>query len=143
MTERKSHASVARGTKRKHQDSDQEDQPSPKSTKLSDDVDSGTDSEDETGFVFSHDRVSAGIVGSDSSVPSVKFPPQRDFGTAEMKPDADKRPILVTDNSRCYLETWSSHYRQATDFLIAVAEPVARYLQHMPVFPIPCSFNML
>jgi len=50
----------------------------------------------------------------------------QDFSKLPLKPDHDKRPIWVCPNGRVYLETYSPVYKQAYDFLIAIADPVSR-----------------
>jgi hypothetical protein len=40
--------------------------------------------------------------------------------------DIARRPMLVSPNGRIFLETFSPIYREAYDFVIAIAEPVAR-----------------
>eukprot|EP00166_Cyanidium_caldarium_P002597 ctg_2535.g446 len=43
-----------------------------------------------------------------------------------LKPDHAQRPIWVLPNGRIFLETFSPVYRQASDFLVAISEPVSR-----------------
>lgn len=43
-----------------------------------------------------------------------------------MKEDHEKCPIWIAEDYRIFLEAFSPLYRQATDFLIAIAEPVSR-----------------
>jgi DNA excision repair protein ERCC-3 len=43
-----------------------------------------------------------------------------------LKADHDQRPIWVLPNGRIFLEAFSPIYRQASDFLVAIAEPVSR-----------------
>jgi DNA excision repair protein ERCC-3 len=43
-----------------------------------------------------------------------------------LKPDHVQRPIWVLPNGRIFLEAFSPLYRQASDFLVAVAEPYSR-----------------
>jgi DNA excision repair protein ERCC-3 len=50
----------------------------------------------------------------------------RDFSALELKPDHFNRPLWVCPDCRVFLETFSPVYKQAYDFLIAVAEPVSR-----------------
>jgi hypothetical protein len=50
----------------------------------------------------------------------------KDFSGMELKPDHRNRPLWVCPDGRIFLETFSPVYRQACDFLIAVAEPVSR-----------------
>jgi DNA excision repair protein ERCC-3 len=40
--------------------------------------------------------------------------------------DLLRRPIWVCPDGRIFLETYSPVYKQASDFLIAIAEPVCR-----------------
>ncbi|KAH3757657.1 transcription factor IIH subunit [Pelomyxa schiedti] len=44
----------------------------------------------------------------------------------ELMPNSSTLPLWVCPNGRIYLETFSSKYRQAYDFVIAIAEPVCR-----------------
>lgn len=44
----------------------------------------------------------------------------------ELKPDHQVRPIWVCPDGHIFLETFSPVYKQAYDFLIAIAEPVCR-----------------
>lgn len=50
----------------------------------------------------------------------------KDFSKLELKPDHPNRPLWACGNGRIFLETFSSLYKQAYDFLIAIAEPVCR-----------------
>lgn len=49
-----------------------------------------------------------------------------DFSDMELKPDHQVRPIWVCPDGRIFLETFSPIYKQAYDFLIAIAEPICR-----------------
>jgi DNA excision repair protein ERCC-3 len=51
---------------------------------------------------------------------------KRDFTKLELKADHINRPLWVCADGRIFLETFSSLYKQAYDFLIAIAEPVCR-----------------
>ena len=51
----------------------------------------------------------------------------RDFSKLELKPDHANRPLWACADGRIFLETFSPLYKQAYDFLIAIAEPVCRY----------------
>lgn len=44
----------------------------------------------------------------------------------ELKPDFSARPLYVAPNGHIFLETFSPVYKNAHDFLIAIAEPVCR-----------------
>ncbi|KAK6777657.1 hypothetical protein RDI58_024375 [Solanum bulbocastanum] len=48
------------------------------------------------------------------------------FTKLELKPDHENRPLRVCCDGRVFLETSSPIYHQASDFLIAIAEPVSR-----------------
>ncbi|XP_004308733.1 PREDICTED: DNA repair helicase XPB2-like [Fragaria vesca subsp. vesca] len=50
----------------------------------------------------------------------------RDFTKLQLKPDNHNRPIWACPDGRIFLETFSALYKQAYDFLIAIAEPVCR-----------------
>uniref|UniRef100_A0A2P2JC71 DNA 3'-5' helicase n=1 Tax=Rhizophora mucronata TaxID=61149 RepID=A0A2P2JC71_RHIMU len=49
-----------------------------------------------------------------------------DFSKLELKPDHANRPLWACADGRIFLETFSPLYKQAYDFLIAIAEPVCR-----------------
>ncbi|CAH8390785.1 unnamed protein product [Eruca vesicaria subsp. sativa] len=49
-----------------------------------------------------------------------------DFSKLELKPDHVNRPLWACGDGRIFLETFSPLYKQAYDFLIAIAEPVCR-----------------
>lgn len=51
----------------------------------------------------------------------------KDFSKLELKPDHLNRPLWACSDGRIFLETNSALYKQAYDFLIAIAEPVCRY----------------
>nr|XP_043606022.1 general transcription and DNA repair factor IIH helicase subunit XPB1-like [Erigeron canadensis] len=51
---------------------------------------------------------------------------KRDFTKLELKKDHANRPLWACADGRIFLETFSSLYKQAYDFLIAIAEPVCR-----------------
>ncbi|KAG9440270.1 hypothetical protein H6P81_020435 [Aristolochia fimbriata] len=53
-------------------------------------------------------------------------PKKRDFSKLELKPDHANRPLWACADGRIFLETFSPLYKQAYDFLIAIAEPVCR-----------------
>ncbi|CAM9696233.1 unnamed protein product, partial [Heterosigma akashiwo] len=50
----------------------------------------------------------------------------QDFTHLPLKPDHDRRPVWVCPNGRIFLEAFNPMYKQAYDFLVAIAEPVAR-----------------
>nr|CCA24040.1 unknown putative [Albugo laibachii Nc14] len=52
--------------------------------------------------------------------------PYFDFANLQMKPDHASRPVWVCPNGRIFLEAFSPIYKQAYDFLVAIAEPVSR-----------------
>lgn len=45
-----------------------------------------------------------------------------------LKPDNTSRPLWVAPNGHIFLEAFSPVYKHAHDFLIAIAEPVCRYV---------------
>ncbi|GAB4818176.1 hypothetical protein N2152v2_005222 [Parachlorella kessleri] len=49
-----------------------------------------------------------------------------DYSGMQLKPDHQNRPLWACPDGRIFLETFSPVYRQAYDFLIAIAEPVSR-----------------
>jgi len=49
-----------------------------------------------------------------------------DFSSLELKVDHASRPVWVYPNGRIFLEAFSPIYKQAYDFLVAIAEPVSR-----------------
>uniref|UniRef100_A0A453FBX1 Helicase XPB/Ssl2 N-terminal domain-containing protein n=1 Tax=Aegilops tauschii subsp. strangulata TaxID=200361 RepID=A0A453FBX1_AEGTS len=51
---------------------------------------------------------------------------KRDFTKLELKLDHVNRPLWACADGRIFLETFSPLYKQAYDFLIAIAEPVCR-----------------
>ncbi len=51
---------------------------------------------------------------------------QTDFSELALKPDHAARPLWATPDGHIFLETFSPVYKQAQDFLIAIAEPVCR-----------------
>ncbi|XVE64808.1 hypothetical protein DITRI_Ditri07aG0131700 [Diplodiscus trichospermus] len=64
--------------------------------------------------------------GDDDSRDGEKEGKKRDFTKLELKPDHANRPLWACADGRIFLETFSPLYKQAYDFLIAIAEPVCR-----------------
>uniref|UniRef100_A0ACD5W2R6 Uncharacterized protein n=1 Tax=Avena sativa TaxID=4498 RepID=A0ACD5W2R6_AVESA len=67
---------------------------------------------------------------------------KRDFTKLELKPDHVNRPLWACADGRIFLETFSPLYKQAYDFLIAIAEPVCRSTSIIPTSqsrPTACS----
>ncbi|PXF45241.1 TFIIH basal transcription factor complex helicase repB subunit [Gracilariopsis chorda] len=50
----------------------------------------------------------------------------RDYSQLALRPDHTSRPVYVSGDKRIFLETFSPIYKQAYDFLVAIAEPVSR-----------------
>lgn len=50
----------------------------------------------------------------------------KDFSHLSLRPDHASRPVYVSGDKRIFLETFSPIYKQAYDFLVAIAEPVSR-----------------
>ena len=49
-----------------------------------------------------------------------------DYSNIPLKNDHVSRPILITPDNKVILETSSSKYRLAYEFVIAIAEPISR-----------------
>ncbi|GMJ03815.1 homolog of xeroderma pigmentosum complementation group B 1 [Hibiscus trionum] len=64
--------------------------------------------------------------GDDESRDGENEGKKRDFTKLELKPDHGNRPLWACADGRIFLETFSPLYKQAYDFLIAIAEPVCR-----------------
>ncbi|XP_022736909.1 DNA repair helicase XPB1 isoform X2 [Durio zibethinus] len=64
--------------------------------------------------------------GDEDSRDGEKEGKKRDFSKLELKPDHANRPLWACADGRIFLETSSPLYKQAYDFLIAIAEPVCR-----------------
>ncbi|KAL4398116.1 hypothetical protein AHAS_Ahas01G0259700 [Arachis hypogaea] len=77
--------------------------------------------EDSSKRGFDDDDVYGGDDAHDEDDGKVK-----DFSKLELKPDHLNRPLWACGNGRIFLETFSPLYKQAYDFLIAIAEPVCR-----------------
>eukprot|EP00177_Eucheuma_denticulatum_P008578 GFKZ01015622.1.p1 GENE.GFKZ01015622.1~~GFKZ01015622.1.p1 ORF type:complete len:884 (+),score=138.51 GFKZ01015622.1:83-2653(+) len=50
----------------------------------------------------------------------------KDYTNLRLRPDHENRPVYVSADKRIFLETFSPIYKQAYDFLVAIAEPVSR-----------------
>lgn len=48
------------------------------------------------------------------------------YGNLQLKLDHKQRPIWVLPSGQIYLEAHSPFYKQAYDFMVAIAEPVSR-----------------
>ena len=46
----------------------------------------------------------------------------------ELRDDHEQRPMWVCSDGAVFLETFSPIYKAASDFLVAIAEPIQRYL---------------
>ncbi|KAK4400862.1 General transcription and DNA repair factor IIH helicase subunit XPB1 [Sesamum angolense] len=84
-------------------------------------------------FKFSKEEYRASVVEDDSHFMEDLDDDQRDgegkkrdFSKLELKPDHANRPLWACADGRIFLETFSPLYKQAYDFLIAIAEPVCR-----------------
>ncbi|KAE8677973.1 TFIIH basal transcription factor complex helicase XPB subunit [Hibiscus syriacus] len=64
--------------------------------------------------------------GDDESRDGENEGKKRDFTKLELKQDHGNRPLWACADGRIFLETFSPLYKQAYDFLIAIAEPVCR-----------------
>lgn len=54
-----------------------------------------------------------------------------DYSNLVLKPDHQNRPLWVCPNNTIFLETFSPIYKQAYDFLVAIAEPISRFVTPM------------
>ena len=61
-----------------------------------------------------------------SSIDSDQGPPGADFSNLKLKPDHIARPCWTCPDGGIYLEAFHELYNSAYDFLVAIAEPVAR-----------------
>lgn len=52
--------------------------------------------------------------------------PKRDYSQIKLKENHAQCPLWIAPDYRIFLEAFSPLYREATDFLIAIAEPVSR-----------------
>ena len=68
--------------------------------------------------------VNAGVGGDDSLNPFGGYLDLSD--SLVLKKDHEKRPIWISTNNIIILEAFSKYYNQAYDFLIDIAEPLAR-----------------
>ena len=50
----------------------------------------------------------------------------QDFSLIKMKDDHEKRPMWISHDGRLFIEAFSPKYKEVTDFMIAIAEPVSR-----------------
>lgn len=50
----------------------------------------------------------------------------KDYQDLKMKPNCEAYPILIGEDCRIFLESFSELYKLANDFLIKIAEPVSR-----------------
>ncbi|CAD7703650.1 unnamed protein product, partial [Ostreobium quekettii] len=69
-----------------------------------------------------------GVRHEEVSSLSAHGPPEhvQDFSNLDLKGDHSNRPLWVCPDGRIFLETFSPVYKQAYDFLIAIAEPQSR-----------------
>ena len=78
-------------------------------------------------YVSDDDAAPVARRGGRGGVPGDDASAFRDYtSTLAAKPDPDPRPLWVLPSGRILLEAWSPAYVQASDFLVAVAEPVQR-----------------
>lgn len=66
------------------------------------------------------------IGGNNGASDDDNGPSYFDFSSLSMKKDHAARPVWVCPNGRIFLEAFSPIYKQAYDFLVAIAEPVSR-----------------
>ncbi|XP_038679971.1 general transcription and DNA repair factor IIH helicase subunit XPB1-like isoform X2 [Tripterygium wilfordii] len=80
----------------------------------------------QSGAIVEAGDVYFGEEADDGFRADVKEGKKRDFSKLELKPDHSNRPLWACADGRIFLETFSTLYKQAYDFLIAIAEPVCR-----------------
>lgn len=61
-----------------------------------------------------------------TSISLRRRPEYSDFSFLTLKSDHQTRPIWITPDNKIFLETFSSKYRAAYEFVIAIAEPISR-----------------
>lgn len=100
-----------------------------------DDEDYVDEYDDDDAYEVSGRRKSSAKVPRSSGIPSKRsssalvdeVEPFQDYSrTLSLKNDHDKRPIWVTKNNLIILEAFSPIYKQAYDFVVAIAEPESR-----------------
>ncbi|KAK1835171.1 hypothetical protein QBC39DRAFT_423754 [Podospora conica] len=78
-------------------------------------------------FDLSSTRFQGKIEKRTDSVTSFFKNGERDFHYLPLKPDHERRPLYIEPNQGIiFLERWSPRGKQATDFLITIAEPMSR-----------------
>ena len=82
--------------------------------------------DDDEDYDLEEEYQSGGEGGEGAYVLGAEDEEFHDFSDLELKPDHLNRPLWVCPDGRVFLETFSPVYKQAYDFLIAVAEPVSR-----------------
>lgn len=55
-----------------------------------------------------------------------KASPFQDFSKIKLKADHENCPLWVAQDARIFLEAFSPIYREATEFLVAIADPLSR-----------------
>lgn len=50
----------------------------------------------------------------------------QDFSHIPLKYDHEQRPLWIGNDCVIFLEAFNSHYKVASDFLVAIAEPLSR-----------------
>jgi DNA excision repair protein ERCC-3 len=78
-------------------------------------------------------NVSAAITQADSARLAPSDVPTEDFSKLRLRADHDKRPMWVCPSLYIYLEAFTPQYKEAYDFMIAVANPVSR-TKHMHIY---------
>ena len=73
-----------------------------------------------------YEYTSAIVKSSGTTVTSESQQTIQDFSGLKLKKDHESRPLWITPNCLIILEASSPIYQQAYDFLVAIAEPVAR-----------------
>ena len=72
-------------------------------------------------------RVTTGAAEAGGTVPGINFRQDRDYGYLPLRPDQASRPFyIVPSTGHIILENFHPLAKYATDFLVAIAEPVSR-----------------
>ena len=67
-------------------------------------------------------------MGNDEDIDEISMQKRgfHNYTEIKLKEDHEKCPIWIAPDYRIFLEAFSPMYRDATEFLIAIAEPVSR-----------------
>jgi hypothetical protein len=77
------------------------------------------------------------IVGHVPDAASSLFNSHNDYTALKLKHDHELRPLWIANDGTVILESFSAISEQAQDFLIAIAEPVSRFVSRWFGMPNP------